>query len=78
MRGGPGTSGSPKTHFSALPRFLGTIGDHENKRISFPALFRLNPNNESGILCAPGSLTALLVSFLSMSYMETAQYTPEG
>ena len=38
-----GTSGSPKTHFSKQPRFLGTLGDHENERISFPALFCSKP-----------------------------------
>lgn len=36
------TRGSPKTHFSVQPRFLGTRGDHENERISFPALFTSN------------------------------------
>ena len=51
----PGTSGSPKTHFSERPRFLGTLGDHENERISFPALFCLNLNNASGILSAAAS-----------------------
>ncbi len=48
------TSGSPKTHFSEQPRFLGTLGDHENERISFPALFCLYFNNEFGILSAAG------------------------
>ncbi len=57
--GVPGTSGSPKTHFSEQPRFLGTLGDHENERISFPALFCSNLNNESGILSAACGLTDL-------------------
>lgn len=59
MGGVPGTSGSPKTHFSEQPRFLGTLGDHENERISFQALFCSNLNNESGILSAAGRLTDL-------------------
>lgn len=58
--GVPETSGSPKTHFSEQPRFLGTRGDHENERISFPALFCSNLNNESGILSAADSLTGLI------------------
>lgn len=48
----PGAYGSPKTHFSEQPCFLGTLDDHENERISFPALFCSKLNNESGILAA--------------------------
>lgn len=57
------TSGSPKTHFCHQPRFLSTTDDHDNERISFPALFC--SKNESGILSAAGSgpvLTAVTLN----------------
>lgn len=58
MGGGKqGACGGPKTHFFEQPRFLDTRGDHENERISFPALFCLNLYNESGILSAAGTQT---------------------
>lgn len=77
MGGVPGTSGSPKTHFSEQPRFLGTLGDHENERISFQALFCSNLDNESGILSAAARLTDLTGLLQSMSHVKTTKYTPE-
>lgn len=76
-RGVPGTSGSPKTHFSEQPRFLDTLDDHENERISFPALFCSNLNNESGILSAAGGVKTQHTRLISV-HAGAEKHTPEG
>lgn len=50
--GGAGDKREPQDSFLWAATLLDTLDDHENERISFPALFCSNLNNESGILSA--------------------------